>query len=126
MLGIFSIFGRSLDQQLLDQALRTAGVHPRLVPDAVKITTLKLLRTGCPPKPTDADRAACAQLLAYGILGPEDFGDINGTSLTEAVETRFDAALDAGDSLDAQLILLLLHAGLLDEGVTGRYDLAHE
>ena len=126
MVGIFSLFGRSQDQQLLDQALRTAGLHPRLVPDAVKITAIRLLKAAANGgKVTDASRAAAANLLAYGILGPEDYGDIADMARLAAVEARLEAALEAGDSLDAQLILLLMHAGQLDEGVTARYSLAH-
>ncbi len=44
MLGLFGIFGRSHELQRLDQALRGGGLHPRLVPEAVKLTTLKLLK----------------------------------------------------------------------------------
>ncbi len=43
MLGLFGIFGRSHELQRLDQALRGVGRNPRLVPEAVKLTTLKLL-----------------------------------------------------------------------------------
>ncbi len=40
MLGLFGIFGRSQELQRLDQALRGVGLNPRLVPDAVMLTTL--------------------------------------------------------------------------------------
>ncbi len=43
MLGLFGIFGRSYELQRLDQAQRGVGLNPRLVPEAVKLTTLKLL-----------------------------------------------------------------------------------
>ncbi len=43
MLGLFGIFGRSHKLRRLDQALRDVGLNPRLVPDAVMLTTLKLL-----------------------------------------------------------------------------------
>ncbi len=52
MLGLFGIFGRSHELQRLDQALRGVGLNPRLVPDAVKLTTLKLLgEAGAAPDP---------------------------------------------------------------------------
>ncbi len=50
MLGLFGIFGRSHELQRLDQALRGVGLNPRLVPEAVKLTTLKLL--GASPSAT--------------------------------------------------------------------------
>ena len=126
MLGLFSIFGRSQDQQLLDQALRNAGLHPRLLPDAVKITTIRLMKSAAGSgKVTDAQRAAAAELLAYGTLGPEDFAQAADAGRMAAVEERLEAAIETGDSLDAQLILLLMHAGQLDETVTARYSLAH-
>ncbi len=52
MLGLFGIFGRSQELQRLDQALRGVGLDPRLVPDAVMLTTLKLLgEAGAGPDP---------------------------------------------------------------------------
>jgi len=39
MLGMFGMFGRSHELQRLDQALRSVGLNPRLVPDAVMLTT---------------------------------------------------------------------------------------
>ncbi len=52
MLGLFGIFGRSQELQRLDQVLRGVGLNPRLVPDAVMLTTLKLLgEAGTGPDP---------------------------------------------------------------------------
>ncbi len=39
MLGFFGIFGRSHELRRLDQAVRAVGLHPVLVPEAVKLTT---------------------------------------------------------------------------------------
>ena len=38
MLGLFGIFGRSTELRRLDGALRGSGLHPRAVPEAVKLT----------------------------------------------------------------------------------------
>ena len=65
MLGIFGLFGRSRDTQRLDRALRSAGVHPRLVPDAVKI-----IARSTPPRPLPALAAAW-----NGIRRPLDLAD---------------------------------------------------
>ncbi len=46
MLGLFGLFGRAAELERLDLALRAAGLHPRAIPDAVKLTTVKLLKEG--------------------------------------------------------------------------------
>ena len=43
--------------------------------------------------------------------------------MTEATEARLEAAIEAGDSLDARLVLLALHAGVIQEHVVERYQL---
>ena len=124
MLGLFGIFGRSKDLQRLDQALRERGLHPRLMPDAAKLTAFKLLQeaTGQASPPPEA-HAEAAALLAYCQLGAQGFAEENGLPATEAAERRLEAALEAGDSLDARLVLLTLHAGLVQETVVERYGL---
>lgn len=119
MLGIF---GRSRKLQDFDKSLRAAGVHPRTVPEAVKLTALKLLKEagGASDAP---DNAAAAELLAYCLLGSRAFAEANGQRLKQAVEARLEAALEAGDSLDARLVLLTLHAGVIEREVVARYGL---
>jgi hypothetical protein len=122
MLGLFGIFGRSRDLQRLDQALLGVGLNPRFVPEAVKLTTLKLLgEVGAGPDP--ASYAAAAKLLGYCVLGAQGFTECNDPSLTEAVEVRLAAALEAGDNLDARVVLLTLHAGVIQPSVVERYGL---
>ncbi len=65
-----------------------------------------------PPKP-----------LGYCVLGAQGFTDSNDPSLTEVVEARLEAALEAGDSLDARVVLLTLHAGVIQPSVIERYGL---
>lgn len=120
MLGIFGIFGRSRELQRFDQALRGAGLDPRLVPEAVKLTTLKLLGEAGPGA---VSYAAAAELLGYCVLGAQGFTECNDPSLTEAVEVRLAAALEAGDNLDARIVLLTLHAGVIQPSVVERYGL---
>ncbi len=120
MLGFLGIFGRSRELQRLDQAVRAVGLHPRLVPDAVQLTTVKLLaESGIGQRAYDA----AAEMLAYCMLGPQVFAGDNGADLTAAVETRIEAALEAGDSLDARLVLLVLHAGVIQPQVVERYEI---
>ena len=122
MPGFFGIFGRSHELRRFDHAVRAVGLHPLLVPEAVKLTTLKLLREAG----ADPDRhpyAAAAELLGYCVLGAQDFTECNGPNLTEAVEARLAAAFEAGDNLDARVVLLTLHAGLIQPSVVERYGL---
>ena len=124
MLGLFGIFGRSQELQRLDQALHGVGLSPRLVPDAVMLTTLKLLgEAGAGAGPDPAPYAAVAELLGYCVLGAQGFTECNDPSLTEAVEVRLAAALEAGDNLDARVVLLTLHADVIQPSVVDRYRL---
>ena len=70
MIGFLGIFGRSHELKRLDQAVRAVGLHPRLVPDAVQLTILKLLKEaegGANPAPRAYDAAAeTARVLHAG------------------------------------------------------------
>ena len=119
-----ALFGRSREVRRLDDALRAAGLHPALVLDAVKIATLKLLTEaghGSSPDPSACTLAA--EMLTYCALGDHDFGEERGESAARAAEARLEAALEAGDSLDARLVLLTLHAGIIRGSLVDRYDL---
>ncbi len=120
MFGFFGIFGRSHELQRFDRALRGVGLHPRLVPEAVKLTTLKLLgEARRDPNPYDA----VAELLGYCMLGARGFTAANDPGLTQAVDARRAAALEAGVSQDARIVLLTLHAGVIRASVVERYGL---
>jgi hypothetical protein len=122
ILTLFRIFLRSRDLQPLDRALLGVGLNPRLVPEAVKLTTLKLLgEAGSDREPASYD--AAAELLGYCVLGAQGLTERNDLSLTEAVEERLAAALKAGDNLDARLVLLTLHACVIEPSVVERYGL---
>jgi hypothetical protein len=121
MLGIFGIFGRSQEIQRFDRALRGAGVHPRGVSDAIKLTVVKQLKEA-----GGADERACAdaaELLGYCMLGPQAFAELNDAHRAEATEARLVAAISAGRGLDARLVLLTLHAGVTHPSLVERYGL---
>jgi len=126
MLGLFGLFGRSRAIRRLDDALLAAGVHPRALPDAVKLSVLKLLDGARGDGPAAQDCAAAAELVGYCVLGAQGFLASAGLARTEAVAARLGAALAAGDSADARLILLTLHSGTIQASVVDRYDLAAE
>ena len=124
MLGLFSLFGRSPDLKALDQAFHDAGLHPRAVPEAVKLTTVRLLKTGAGrsaslPQPAYDDAAL---LLAYCIQGRDQFIASNGLPAADDAESRLDAAIAGGDTPDAKLVLLALHAGLIRPEVADRFE----
>jgi hypothetical protein len=122
-LGLFGVFGRSEDLRALDQALRSAALHPALVPDAVKLTVLNLLKDARGEDPSAQDYQETAALLAYCALGREIFGTENAGPAALAAEHRIEAALEAGEGFDASLILLALHAGIIHPGVKESFQL---
>jgi hypothetical protein len=111
--------------QSLDGELRAAGVHPRTISEAVKITTLKQLKDeNGGAKPESGAIARAADLLAYCVLGTQAYDAKNGPERTQAVEARLNAAIGNGCGLDARLVLLTLHAGLTHRELIARHDLA--
>ena len=126
-IGFLGVFGRSDDMRRLDGALRSLDVHPKLVPEAVKITLVNLLKDDTAGgKLEDKRYRAAAEIVGYCMIGAEGFAGANDAGLARVVEERIEAALVAGDSLDAQLILLTLHAGLIQASVVERYRLESE
>lgn len=120
MFRLFDMLGRSTAMRALDDALRAAGVHPVLVPDPVKLTVIQLHKNlaGSGSQPV----AQSAQMLAYCILGHEQFALSSNAHDAQQLDHRMEAALDAGDTLDAKLILLALHAGLIAPEIADRID----
>ena len=123
-LGLFGVFGRSADLRQLDQALYAIDVHPRLVPEPVKLTAVNLLKDhaiGHDPAP-QAYRAA-AEIIGYCMIGAEAFAQANGTDLTFQTERRIEVAIGLGTTFDAQLILLTIHAGVIQHSVIEQFQL---
>lgn len=123
-LGFMGRFGRSAALRLFDTDLRAVDLHPNLVPEAVKLASLRILmaRTNG-ADPSAADSRAAAELLAYCMVGAQTFTAANGEPLRESVEKRIDVALDDDTSSDAELILLALHANVIQPSVVERYSL---
>jgi hypothetical protein len=123
-LGLFGIFGRSADLRQLDQALRSVDVHPRLVPEAVKLTAVALLKDhAIGPEPAPQSYRAAAEILAYCMIGADAFAGANDIGLTDAVERRIETALDKPEGLDAQLVLLTLHAKVIQPSVVHQFQI---
>jgi hypothetical protein len=123
-LGLFGIFGRSADLRQLDQALRSVDVHPRLVPEAVKLTAVALLKDhAIGPEPAPQAYRAAAEILAYCMIGADAFAGANDADIASAVERRIEAALDSPASLDAQLVLLTVHANIIQPSVVHQFQI---
>jgi len=126
-LGLFGIFGRSADLRQFDQALRAVDVHPRLVPEAVKLTAVALLKDhAIGPEPAPQAYPAAAEIVAYCMIGAEAFTGANGEDRTQAVERRIEAALEKPEGLDAQLVLLTIHAKLIQPSVVHQFGIESE
>jgi hypothetical protein len=117
-IGFFGLFGRSPALREFDKALRAADLHPKLVPEAVKLAALSLIDDHARGKdPTPEGYARAAEILAYCALGLDHFAGANGEGQAAQVERRIEEALGAGVSLDAQLVLLALHAKIIQPSV---------
>ena len=122
--GLFGIFGRSHDLRQLDQSLRLIDVHPALVPEAVKLTAVNLLKDHSPSdEPAAQSYRAAAEIIGYCMIGADAFASTNGADLAAEVERRIEAALDYTSSLDAQLVLLTLHAKIIQPSVVSAFGL---
>ena len=125
-LGFLGMFGRSGDLRQLDAALRGADLHPALVPEGVKLTIVNLMKDHWPDEPPAQAYSSLAELFGYCVAGPETFEQANGRERRLDAERRIEAALEAGDSLDAQIVLMALHAKLISAQVVERYGLSAE
>ena len=123
-LGLFGIFGRSSELREFDRALRSVDLHPKLVPEAVKLTAVKLLKeqAGSRELQPQSYRAA-AEIIGYCMIGADAFAAANEPALAAEVERRIDAALKSGTSLDAKLVLLTLHARVIQPSVVASFQL---
>ncbi len=124
MLRLFSLFGKSAAVNAVDDALRAAGVHPILVPEAVKLTLIRLHRQA--GSEGAGAYGPSAELLAFCLLGREGFDECNGAAAAERSETRLEAAVAEGDSFDSRLVLLALHAGLVAPEIADTLDIQQE
>ena len=126
-LGLFGRFGRSEDLRRLDGALRSVDLHPSMVPEAVKLTVVNLLKDhAIGDEPAPQSYRSAAELLGYCMVGAEGFAGANDVSLTLQVEERIERALEHGDTLDAQLVLLTITAKVIQPSVVGHFALTSE
>lgn len=125
ILSVFGIRGRPREVHRLSDALRDAGIHPALVHDSVKIAVIKLLRENDGGKIADIDTSCekAAPMVAYCMLGRDEYADVNDVAAADEVENRLRLAIDSGESLDAQLAMLTLLARVTHPDVVDTFDL---
>ncbi len=126
------LFGKSRDVRELERQLRQLGVNPYAVNDATKFTVCKwvreaLLHDGTTPEEKlrlqSRLRGSAAELLAFCALGREDFEKANSTALAEAQEERLEAAAEGGQAMDAEIIMLTLHAGVAHPEIAEAFEI---
>lgn len=124
MLGLFNFFGRDEGLKALDLALREFDVHPRIVPEAVKLATIKLMQKASAAGYVlgDSDYGKAAELLSYSVLGHDQFVASNSLDAAERAEQRLEEAIEVGDSIDAKLILLAVHSGIIHPVLADQVD----
>ena len=122
-LGFFGAYGRSSDLRQLDDALRTFDVHPKLVPEPVKLTIAKFLKEDFGDEPPAVAFELAAELLCYCVVGANGFAGANGTPATQEVENRIEKSLLSGRNFDARVILLALHANIIQPSVIEMFGL---
>lgn len=126
-IGFLGRFGRSQDLQWLDAALRLFDLHPARVPEGAKLAIVKLMRDHDPSgEPPEAAYAKVCQLVVYCAIGRDLFEQANGSQPADDAEARIEAALEAGEGLDADLVLLTIHAKLIHPSVVERFGLSVE
>jgi hypothetical protein len=123
-LGLFGRFGRSAQLREFDGALRSVDLHPNLVPEAIKLTVVKLLMEHTPAgEPAPQAYRTAAEIIAYCMIGAQSFAGANDPGLAAQVEHRIEAALGSSGSLDAKLVLLTLHAKVIQPSVVEAFEL---
>ncbi|MCW5716789.1 MAG: hypothetical protein KIS68_03045 [Bauldia sp.] len=122
-LGFFGVFGRSSDLRQIDEAFRALDVHPKTVPEPVKLAMSRFIKDATSGEPPPEAYRRAAELVGYCVIGANPFAGANGEALTDDVERRMEQALRAGTSVDAQLVLLALHAKIIQPSVVDAFDL---
>lgn len=124
MIRFFDMFlGRSTAMRALDDALQTAGLHPLLVPEPVKLTVIQLTKKFAAAQVQDTAFANAAQLLAYCILGHDQFANSNSSEDAARADQRVETAMEESDTVDAKLVLLAFHAGLITSEIADRIEI---
>ncbi len=122
--GFLNRFGRSGDLRQLDAALRAVDLHPALVPEGAKLAIVNLMKDYYPDEPPADAYPPVAELVAFCATGARHFESANGSEKLAETERRLESAIADGDSPDARLVLLTLHAKLANPAIVEEYGLS--
>ncbi len=128
---VAELFGKSREVRDLDRCLHQMGLNSHAVNDATKFTICKWIREIVPAQQAveakDRQRAdlqrAAAELLAYCVLGRDDFADANSPDLAQAQEARILEATEGQNDFDAGIVMLALHANIADPEIAARVEI---
>ena len=98
-----------------------------MVPEAVKLTVVNLLKDDAiGDEPAPRSYRSAAELLAYSMIGAEGFAGANETALAFQVEQRIERAMAQGDTMDAQLVMVVMVAKVIQPSVVEHFALTRE
>ena len=125
ILSIFGIRGRPKEVHYLNDAIREVGIQPSMVADSVKIAIIKLLREAEGGNFIDivASCGKVAPMVVYCMLGRDNYEELNNGEAADQIEKRLSLAINSGNSLDAQLIMLTLFSNVAHPDVIEKFDL---
>src|SRR5262249_60692488 len=107
-----------------DKARTPVDLPPILAPGAVRPPAVSLLMEHVKDgEPAPNFYRASAEIIAYCMLGGDAFAHANDARLASAIERRIEAAIEPGTSLDAKLVLLTLHAKVIQPSVVDYFKL---
>ena len=125
--SVFGIRGRSKEVNQFDDVLRMSGLEPEVVPFALKLATIKLLKETNSEKAFSLDDeviANVAQFISYSILGPDTYKAENGPGALETIENQLKKAIELGDNLNARVMMLALLSKVIHPKVMEKFDLS--
>ncbi|WP_282607660.1 hypothetical protein [Pelagibius sp. Alg239-R121] len=131
------MFGKSREVRSLERHLSQRGVNPRAVNDATKFTINKWIRetmvtveASNDPEERNRQRAdlqiSAADLLAFCVLGNEDFIEANSAELARSQYSRITAATEGSNDFDAGIVMLTIHAGIAHPEIAESVEIESE
>tara|TARA_B100000686_G_scaffold355057_1_gene469482 strand:- start:1129 stop:1524 length:396 start_codon:yes stop_codon:yes gene_type:complete len=117
------LFGRSRKIEELCDALRASGIHPNIVPDAILITIIKLLKKHY-GNDINPSLTSTASFFAYLLIGRESLDYSSENSSIANLENRLTTALNDSKGLDYELLALTYHSGLINPLVRKEFKIS--
>ncbi|WP_419903438.1 hypothetical protein [Kiloniella sp.] len=120
---IFGFFGRKKEIHMINDGLQRSGAYSSSIPDAVKLTLYGLAKErGLLQSNAEETLHDLACFLTYCFLGAENFEDANGAELSNEMLRRLEMTKVFEDGVDADIVLLTLHAGIAHDTTAGRFS----